>query len=159
MTPNIIYIVALGVGFKCPRKIHLNTQWGRGASRNVVGKICHPHGWDMVCIWLTYLPQSGRGEVLSPAPPQFLGPCKWLTEYWKPTLSLTIHSSSKFSASVVPLRQGCRKVWKWWYMCNGHNLPPVWNRGNWFTKIPGGGHCVLNGILCGHFLVIKKSVK
>ena len=23
----MIYIVALGVGFKCPRKIHLNTQW------------------------------------------------------------------------------------------------------------------------------------
>ena len=28
MTSNIIYIVALGVGFKCPRKIHLNTQEG-----------------------------------------------------------------------------------------------------------------------------------
>ena len=26
MTSNIIDIVALGVGFKCPRKIHLNTQ-------------------------------------------------------------------------------------------------------------------------------------
>ena len=26
LTSNIIYIVALGVGFKCPRKIHLNTQ-------------------------------------------------------------------------------------------------------------------------------------
>ena len=26
MTSNMIYIVALGVGFKCPRKIHLNTQ-------------------------------------------------------------------------------------------------------------------------------------
>ena len=26
----MIYIVALGVGFKCPRKIHLNTQWGGG---------------------------------------------------------------------------------------------------------------------------------
>ena len=24
----MIYIVALGVGFKCPRKIHLNTQCG-----------------------------------------------------------------------------------------------------------------------------------
>ena len=24
MTSNMIYIVALGVGFKCPRKIHLN---------------------------------------------------------------------------------------------------------------------------------------
>ena len=26
----MIYIVAFGVGFKCPRKIHLNTQWGGG---------------------------------------------------------------------------------------------------------------------------------
>ena len=26
MTSNMIHIVALGVGFKCPRKIHLNTQ-------------------------------------------------------------------------------------------------------------------------------------
>ena len=28
MTANMIYIVALGVGLKCPRKVHLNTQWG-----------------------------------------------------------------------------------------------------------------------------------
>ena len=26
LTSNMIYIIALGVGFKCPRKIHLNTQ-------------------------------------------------------------------------------------------------------------------------------------
>ena len=26
MTSNIFHIVAFGVGFKCPRKIHLNTQ-------------------------------------------------------------------------------------------------------------------------------------
>ena len=26
MTSNMIYIVAFGVGLKCPRKIHLNTQ-------------------------------------------------------------------------------------------------------------------------------------
>ena len=26
MTSNMIYTVALGVGLKCPRKIHLNTQ-------------------------------------------------------------------------------------------------------------------------------------
>ena len=31
MTSNMIYTVALGVGMKCPRKIHLNTQWGRGS--------------------------------------------------------------------------------------------------------------------------------
>ena len=30
MTSNIIYIVAFGVGSKCPHKIHLNTQWGGG---------------------------------------------------------------------------------------------------------------------------------
>ena len=28
MTSNMIYIVALGFGLKCQRKIHLNTQWG-----------------------------------------------------------------------------------------------------------------------------------
>jgi hypothetical protein len=27
MTLYMIYIVALSGGFKCPRKIHLNTQW------------------------------------------------------------------------------------------------------------------------------------
>ena len=26
LTSKMIYIVALGIGFKCPRKIHLNTQ-------------------------------------------------------------------------------------------------------------------------------------
>ena len=31
MTSNMIYIVALGGGFKCPCKIHLNTQSGEGA--------------------------------------------------------------------------------------------------------------------------------
>jgi hypothetical protein len=30
MTSNMIYIVAFGVGLKCPRKIHLITQWGVG---------------------------------------------------------------------------------------------------------------------------------
>ena len=28
LTSNMIYIVAFGVGLKCPRKIHLKTQWG-----------------------------------------------------------------------------------------------------------------------------------
>ena len=32
MSSNMIYIVALVVGFKCPRKIHLNTQWGGGGN-------------------------------------------------------------------------------------------------------------------------------
>ena len=30
MTANMIYIVALGVGLKCPRKVHLNKQWEEG---------------------------------------------------------------------------------------------------------------------------------
>ena len=30
ITLNMINIVALGGGFKCPHKIHLNTQWGGG---------------------------------------------------------------------------------------------------------------------------------
>ena len=30
MTSNITFIVAFCVGIKCPRKIHLNTQCGRG---------------------------------------------------------------------------------------------------------------------------------
>jgi hypothetical protein len=37
MTSNIIYIVAYGVGFKCPRKIHLKTQWGGGCSPGSAG--------------------------------------------------------------------------------------------------------------------------
>ena len=36
MTSNMIYIVALGVGFKCPRKIHLNTQC-RGGPHSSAG--------------------------------------------------------------------------------------------------------------------------
>ena len=35
MTSNMIYIVALGVGFKCPRKINLNTQWGGAISNRL----------------------------------------------------------------------------------------------------------------------------
>ena len=30
MTSKMIYVVAFGIGLKCPRKIHLNTQWGGG---------------------------------------------------------------------------------------------------------------------------------
>ena len=33
MTSNMIDIVGFGVGFKCPRKIHLNTQWERGVKK------------------------------------------------------------------------------------------------------------------------------
>ena len=35
MTSNMIYIVALDVGLKYPRKTHLKTQWG--------GKLCPVH--------------------------------------------------------------------------------------------------------------------
>ena len=37
MTSNIIYIVAFGVGFKCPSKIHLNTQ----APPPLLGELCN----------------------------------------------------------------------------------------------------------------------
>ena len=35
MTANMIYTVALGVGLKCPRKVHLNTQWGWAGDKNL----------------------------------------------------------------------------------------------------------------------------
>ena len=35
LTSHIINIVAHGVGLKCPRKIHLNTQWGWGGGGKV----------------------------------------------------------------------------------------------------------------------------
>ena len=35
MTANMIYFVALGVGLKCPRKVHLNTQWRGGGDKNL----------------------------------------------------------------------------------------------------------------------------
>ena len=65
MTSNMIYIVAFG-GLKCPRKIHLNTQWG-GASSNVMGKICSP-----VHIGLTDPSKTGEGN--SPCPFSVYGP-------------------------------------------------------------------------------------
>ena len=34
MTSKMIYIVAFGVGLKCPRKIHLKTQWGGGGDND-----------------------------------------------------------------------------------------------------------------------------
>ena len=52
ITSNMIHIVALGCGFKCPRKIHLNIQWGggllkfSGASQLTV--IDGPHNDDVV---------------------------------------------------------------------------------------------------------------
>ena len=36
----MIYSIAFGVGFKCPPKIHLNTQWGGGANISL-----HPSPW------------------------------------------------------------------------------------------------------------------
>ena len=35
MTANMIYIVALGVGLKCPRKVRLNTQCEGGGDKNL----------------------------------------------------------------------------------------------------------------------------
>ena len=35
ITSDMIYIVALGVGLKCPRKIHLNTQCPPGSGITV----------------------------------------------------------------------------------------------------------------------------
>ena len=49
MTSNIIDIVAFGVGFKCPRKIHLNTQ-------------CH--GEDIMISWTSLAIDSKFIEVL-----------------------------------------------------------------------------------------------
>ena len=37
MTSYMIYIVALGVDLKCPRKVHLNTKWGKGQKFAKVG--------------------------------------------------------------------------------------------------------------------------
>ena len=36
LTSNMIYIIALGIGFKCPRKIHLNTEWGGGGQKSPI---------------------------------------------------------------------------------------------------------------------------
>jgi hypothetical protein len=55
MTSNMIYIVALGSGFKCPRKIHLNTQWGEGVV------MWWAYSVPPVEIGLTDLPKSGGG--------------------------------------------------------------------------------------------------
>ena len=43
----MIYIVALGVGLKCPRKIHLNTQCGRGDNGRVIFCLSLPVAGDM----------------------------------------------------------------------------------------------------------------
>ena len=43
MTSDMIYILTLGVGLKCPRKIHLNTQWGWGGQK--LSKIVGHHLW------------------------------------------------------------------------------------------------------------------
>ena len=37
MTSNMIYIIAFVVGLKCPRKVHLNTQWGGGGGSDGPG--------------------------------------------------------------------------------------------------------------------------
>jgi hypothetical protein len=42
MTSNMIYIVAFGVGLKCPRKIHLNTQCGGAMATPDFGRSVNP---------------------------------------------------------------------------------------------------------------------
>ena len=56
MTSNTFHIVAFVVGFKCPRKIHLNTQWGGDASRTGGGEIECPL---IEPILLLFLPKFG----------------------------------------------------------------------------------------------------
>ena len=56
MTSNIFHIVAFGVGFKCPRKIHLNTQWGGGGGRKLPILRRHSLWTTPKCYWLmTYV--------------------------------------------------------------------------------------------------------
>ena len=42
MTSNMISIVALGVGFKCPRKIHLNTQCSPATEKHSLWMVSMP---------------------------------------------------------------------------------------------------------------------
>ena len=51
MTSNIIDVVAFAVGFKCPRKIHLNTQWG-GRGQNIEKSA------DVFCEWSLSCPTN-----------------------------------------------------------------------------------------------------
>ena len=50
----MIYIVALGVGFKCPRKIHLNTQWGGRGQK--MAKFCPRSCWmpPTLCVQMDF---------------------------------------------------------------------------------------------------------
>ena len=53
ITSNIIYIVAFGIGLKCPCKIHLNTQWGGAENgdfslRSVLKVI---YGWSLTIMF------------------------------------------------------------------------------------------------------------
>ena len=42
LTSKMIYIFALGVGLKCPHKIHLNTQCPPPVEIGLTAKICGP---------------------------------------------------------------------------------------------------------------------
>ena len=59
MISNMIYIVALGDGFKCSCKIHLNTQW-KGNGIVIYGNL-------MEQVLHLILPKSGRA-IIPPAP-------------------------------------------------------------------------------------------
>ena len=63
MTANMIYIFALGVGLKCPRKIHLNTQWGGGRA---IGNTRSFDGTGFATISAKICSPGSNGPVLGP---------------------------------------------------------------------------------------------
>ena len=57
----MIYIVALGVGLKCPRKIHLNTQWGGGkCPPAALGSYGHGYSVDQPSSSCAYKKKQGH---------------------------------------------------------------------------------------------------
>ena len=79
LTSNMIYIVALGVGFKCPRKIHLNTQWGGGGA-SCTTRLFEGEGFDSIpskilARWqLATCPSAPYPRLLAPGPSYFRRP-------------------------------------------------------------------------------------
>ena len=70
MTSNMIYIVALGVGFKCPRKIHLNAQYKSPLMQDWVFRMGSLHNILIEagvheCINKLFMYLYGRDESLS----------------------------------------------------------------------------------------------
>ena len=92
MTSNMIYIVALGVGLKCPRKIHLNTQ-------------CPPppiptalYGRNALVERLLFLPK-GSSSPFPPFTPLFLLPFVKCQENYPENLRK--NSFAKFAAFKI----------------------------------------------------------